>query len=409
MGLPSSPVRSTGGSHVPALDGIRGVAILLVLAAHSVANLPFAGVTLVPAALASFGWAGVDLFFVLSGWLITGILLDGGDGPGARRAFYFRRALRIWPLYVLLLTILSTLAWGWPALAPEDAAAFRENAPWYWTHTYNWFLVHVAGTDATFVDAYGTGPLWSLAIEEQFYLVWPVIVAAVVAWRGLRALAWVCAGLALASGVLRVGLLAAGVPLDALTVMPFTRLEGLAIGSGLAAAARVPAAGEVLRARTAWLAARPQWAILGALAVHAASLWARALGGRPMIEVVGVPLATAWFGAVLVAAVAHGPDTALARALSGRLLRGAGRISYGLYVWHTPAVYFVGRAVQARFPGGGEITAYVASYTVAVGVALLSWYAWERPWLSLRRLAPRPAVAPMRDAPVAAAPTGRSA
>ncbi|HZJ61945.1 MAG TPA: acyltransferase [Kofleriaceae bacterium] len=155
---------------VPALDGVRGLAILLVLA-HNLS--PFEStrrlIDLSAGLTFDFGWVGVQLFFVLSGYLISGILLDTRGAPGYYRAFFGRRVLRIFPLYygVLFLCLVLLPVLG---LAPDALLADRRHSVWLWTYLINW-AEPLGAAIAVFPH------FWSLAVEEQFYLVWPFVVS----------------------------------------------------------------------------------------------------------------------------------------------------------------------------------------------------------------------------------------
>jgi len=197
--------------HMPALDGLRGIAILLVLA-HGFDVIQTRGgpghdVDLV----LDVGWIGVQLFFVLSGFLITGILLDTRSSPHYFRKFWVRRALRIFPLYYGVLLV---------------AALFGHGSIYLWTYTNN-FATAFGHGDPTFPH------FWSLAVEEQFYLLWPLVVW-LVARRGVVALSVALSALAIASRIYarhRWGYEAA---------YEFTpcRMDALAIGAGTAALIR---------------------------------------------------------------------------------------------------------------------------------------------------------------------------
>jgi peptidoglycan/LPS O-acetylase OafA/YrhL len=151
---------------IPQLDAVRGLAVLLVLV-HNTDQYPSRLLHLI----SDNGWMGVDLFFVLSGFLITGILLDTKQSDGYFRNFYARRCLRIWPLYYSVLLFMFVVV---PFLRPSEAHAVFEarSSPWWAFPVFlQNFLVPV--------PAMATGPLgvtWSLAVEEQFYLVWPLVV-----------------------------------------------------------------------------------------------------------------------------------------------------------------------------------------------------------------------------------------
>lgn len=151
-------------SRLPELDGARGLAILMVMLYHFGGYRPASagGAWLARLQLPTcFGWTGVDLFFVLSGFLISGTLLDSRGSPSYFQNFYWRRALRILPLYYLAVAV------AFWVLRPSVVATEQI---WYWLHISNWrtaFQPHLYGRVTHF---------WSLAIEEQFYLVWPVVV-----------------------------------------------------------------------------------------------------------------------------------------------------------------------------------------------------------------------------------------
>jgi len=148
-------------------------------------------------AIADAGWIGVDLFFVISGFLITGILLEARGGRRYFRNFYARRVLRILPLYygyLALLLLLSGSAIG-KALG---AGYFADHQVWFWTHTTNWLLLRTPGPGGA--GAAGFGALWSLALEEQFYLVWPTVVAV----ASTEALRRICLGVIVGSLILRI-------------------------------------------------------------------------------------------------------------------------------------------------------------------------------------------------------------
>src|SRR5437762_3573688 len=153
-------------TRLPQLDAIRGVAILMVIFHNQTPKYP----SLHLQHIFANGWMGVDLFFVLSGFLITGILIDTKQSEGYFRNFYARRCLRIWPLYYALIVFMFVVV---PVLRPSEAhTVFEKSSPWW---GYPLFLQNFLIK----IPTNATGPLavtWSLAIEEQFYLVWPLIV-----------------------------------------------------------------------------------------------------------------------------------------------------------------------------------------------------------------------------------------
>ncbi|HVD60449.1 MAG TPA: acyltransferase, partial [Gemmatimonadaceae bacterium] len=204
--------RSLERGHILALDGLRGIAILLVVACHFVSNLHIAatGWARPFVIVAHAGWAGVDLFFVLSGFLITGILLDARGSGSYFKAFYARRVLRILPAYYGFLLVAFVIL---PALhlgAGDNYMLARQHQGWYWLHLTNVMMS---------LGAAGRGPypgtlFWSLAVEEQFYLLWPAIVALC----SVRSLRRVCIAGIFACAILRILGVLADVPALTLSV-----------------------------------------------------------------------------------------------------------------------------------------------------------------------------------------------
>src|SRR5215470_2833769 len=227
MGGNARSVRA--GGHLPGLDGVRGLAILLVLAVHFVGNAtPVTWGERLAVKLGNYGVLGVDLFFVLSGFLITGLLLDSKGDPHYFRNFYARRTLRIFPLYYFVLALLFVVI---PALAtiPPALEEARQHQAWLWTYTANFFLAAKSSWALTYVSHF-----WSLAIEEHFYLLWPLVVFSFRRETLERICLWVI-GAALA---LRIALSLAGVSELSISVLTPCRVDALCIGGLLAAIGR---------------------------------------------------------------------------------------------------------------------------------------------------------------------------
>src|SRR5919106_250426 len=161
------------GVPIPALDGLRGIAVILVMLHHFALYGTKPVSLFVDKALKAVllsGWIGVDLFFVLSGFLITGILIDSKGGTRYFRTFYARRFLRIFPLYYGFLLAFLVLV---PLLHPVGSAftALLTEQGWYWTYLINW-KIGLTG----WPEYYILGHFWTLAVEEQFSVFWPLVV-----------------------------------------------------------------------------------------------------------------------------------------------------------------------------------------------------------------------------------------
>ena len=358
---------------LPQLDGIRGIAILLVIFHNETVKYPF----LYLDRIFEHGWMGVDLFFVLSGFLITGILLNTRNSDGYFRNFYARRCLRIWPLYYCSLLLMFVII---PLVYPaEGAAIFERSSPWWSFPLYlQNFLVHVPENAKGLL-----GVTWSLAIEEQFYLVWPLVVrfCSIAALRRI-ALTVVCF-----SPVLRLLLASQDVNLYSNT---FSRLDGLMAGAALAIIVR---SGNFVPARfvgTAWMA----FAITTPLAFLAATQDVRWI----------VYSISAAASASLVYVSLYSDQRWLQRLLRNRFLVYTGTISYGLYLLHK-IPFNIGQILGLdRYPALAAAVLLAACYAIAA----LSWNFLERPFLQLKRFfEAKPARVAAADRELAVGSSGR--
>ena len=342
---------------IPQLDAVRGVAILLVILHNERSVFP----SLHLERLFANGWMGVDLFFVLSGFLITGILLDTPPSDRYVTNFYARRCLRIWPLYAALLVFMFVIV---PRLRPSDAhTVFDKSSPWW---AYPLFLQNVLIPSPT----NAAGPLavtWSLAIEEQFYLVWPWVVR-YASRAQIRRLALLVIGL---SPALRLALSAYGVNLY---TNVFCRLDGLMAGALLALVVRSEAWVPSRVGRLAWIA------LLIAVPVAFAT---EAVNARWIVFSFSA-LASAAFVYLALCA----PQAWLQRALTNRFLVYTGTISYGLYLLHKIPFDLATTVHLDRYP----LLALSILLAACYALAALSWRLLETPFLSFKRyFARRPA------------------
>jgi len=371
LGLSAAPEARTAplsGVHIGALDGIRGIAILLVLAYHFGRSAQGFGLDSPVLWPTSFGWVGVDLFFVLSGFLITGILYDSRREHLYFRNFYARRALRIFPLYygALLLVVLLGAAW------PEAGVWGTESPIWLALYMTN-LLVATEGPESAGI----LGHYWSLAIEEHFYLLWPLLVR----WGTRRQLMAAAATLMVAALALRTVLVLGGADPEAVYIMTPTRIDALAAGAFCSLAVRGPAG----PAGLVW----PAWAVLllcgGSVLLLIATQ--RTLGNHdPLMQTIGYTLLALTFAGAIVVGITGRMVKAV---LENGVLRWFGRYSYGLYVWHPiVAVILFYTPLTASFGVDGKASAalfVLFAFAVSVLVSLVSYHCWEQPFLRLKR------------------------
>jgi len=369
LAAPQAQAATHGSSHVRALDGIRGLAILLVLIYHlgnSVAvefGLPRAF------RVTGLGWVGVDLFFVLSGFLITGILYDSKGNSHYFKNFYMRRALRIFPLYFSALLFLLLLRTAWPSLGLYGTSSDA----WLWAYLTN-VVMAVNGAGAFgLMDHF-----WSLAIEEQFYLVWPFVVFSLDRAGAMRVAFAMC----LVAPLLRILLAFTTDNSIAIYVLSPTRMDALAMGALLALATRGQDAVDV---RT--LVRPAAWTALGVLMVLMAivALSDDVSAHSQAMQTVGLSLVALLGGTAIVLALAS-PARHL---FEHGVMRWFGKYSYGLYVWHPILWMIIFHSGWARSLRGSDPTqALVLSLVAAIGLLLLfvmcSWYLMESQFLKLK-------------------------
>jgi peptidoglycan/LPS O-acetylase OafA/YrhL len=341
---------------IPAFDGLRGIAILAVVLYHCQPRLQ--GIWL--DRFTAWGWCGVSLFFVLSGFLITGIILDSGASSRFYANFFARRFLRIWPVYWMLLFLhyffFPFLFSGYRWMLHDIAAA-----PWLFLLLFVQNLWPIALPGAI-------GPTWSLAIEQQFYLFWAPIARRIPPrWLLLAAAAMLAT-----SPLVR---LFCG---DRLTpTNTLTHLDGLAVGSLVAVALRV----------LDWPLGAWKVVARAALAVGAAGIALMLHRGSAWTDT----LLAIGFGGMLLAALlgqVGSRPTLYCRALTLRPLLFVGKISYGLYVTHILVFSILGGYVDKpldRFGIPGNLVIVAIRLAASIGFAALLWIRFEKPILNLKR------------------------
>lgn len=362
------------GGRMPILDGIRGMAILLVLGIHFGNGSPAAGrAGRLLAVAAGVGWVGVDLFFVLSGFLITGILVDTRLDKNYFTSFYARRVLRIMPLYYSFLVLWFfvmplTVGYGGPL-----NSAGQDQQLWYWAYIPNWLPL---GKEVPLLTHF-----WSLGVEEQYYLIWPLLV-----WLlPERRVGVLCLTMIVAAPFIRWWMLATGSSWFCAYALTPARMDSLAFG-GLVAVA--------LRDRRWFRVVLRGW--MPALAVAVAGILALANFRRGLphwarpVQLYGYSFLALGFAALIAAAVL-GQGKWYQRALSAGWLRSFGRYSYAIYVLHVPICYgsldLLARTSLApalATPAGRTCWA-VGGVALSYGSAIVSWHLLERHFIALKR------------------------
>ena len=349
--------------YMPQLDGVRALAVSLVMISHfalldSISALQMPGRFL--------GAVGVDLFFVLSGFLITGILLaasdrtkDGERSAGTElRHFYARRFLRIFPIYYL------TIA----ALALAGLPSVTHYLGWHLTYLANWYVA------ANPIDLFPANHFWSLAVEEQFYLVWPSLILFLPRRRLVPVVLLLCA-VAIAT---RFGLCLAGVHPFTIRFNTVTCLDYLALGALLAILRREGEQGALWLRRIASIGL---WVGTPGVVYFLAT----ARGLDDMRYWAFAPPFVALWSAWLIERSARGAADTLGRALATPPAVALGRVSYGVYVYHAPVLWWMNGALTQwgwNLPGTPRFLVMLAA-TLAVATA--SWWVIERPINGLKR------------------------
>ncbi len=372
------PPPTSGHDHIQTLDGMRGIAVLLVLAFHFSWEFPEVGLvaTHVKRVLWT-GWIGVDLFFVLSGFLITRGLVAPSSKPLLTRMkmFWMRRVLRIFPLYYAFIVVGSIIGLALGRWIPGPA---------YWLYMQNYVLAFDPD------ELRWTAHFWSLAIEEQFYFIWPVV-ALVTPKRRLVPLTLF---LILACIVLRAGLTLKGHFWDPLTMVKFvyratvTRADGLLLGALVATLQRESSH----TISHLWRRLRFPLFVLTGLGTLGLYVVAKGLNGydRRVVAVGYFMLALFFASGVSLCADGKISDR-VKSALSSKVLVSCGKVSYGMYIFHWPllivSIPWLKRTQEHMGEMGqlGLNTAFmVTAITLVWGAAQLSFKYFETPFLNLK-------------------------
>ncbi len=378
-------VQTTKGlSHIRALDGIRGIGVLLVLMFHFSWSFPEAGALHWVKAYLWSGWMGVDLFFVLSGYLITrGLVKDSPFSVGKRmRLFWARRAFRIFPLYYIVVIVgtIVCLAVGKYSEIP---------GPSYWLYFQNYTLAFDEDVMRW------TAHFWSLAIEEQFYFVWPLVVLL----AGKRMRLSVAFGLLVFCIALRSGFMVIGHKIHIFgwsdeqiskfvyRVTPM-HMDGLLVGAILA----MFDMDKTLKAGIFFRKIQVPLFFASMAVLVLLTVWTKGFGTYDRrVIVLGYPTMAVAFGCAVSLAAAGWFPQAVQNALSKGVLPACGKVSYGMYILHWMLVIFIAPWQEAQnaqlgtaAAAGLGVAVIVLGTLVVYALATLSYRFVESPFLHIK-------------------------
>jgi len=351
-------------TYYPALDGLRGLAILLIVFYHNFGFINYF----------FFGWLGVDLFFVLSGFLITDILLKTKNDQNYLRNFYARRVLRIFPLYYLTLLLFIIIL---PAFNNNlNLNYYQDNQLWFWSYLQNWLFIFHPPPPATEALSH----LWSLAVEEQFYLIWPLVI---LIFKKPKTLFYLLIVVLVGVILLRFFLWTYKIENIAyFNLYTFSRIDGLCIGSMLA----------LLRIINPRIINRYFSFIVLALALLNFIFFLFNRQNQfsfPYLAIAGYTTFAVIF-ALLVNEGVESENSFINKVFSISLLKFFGKISYGLYIFHWP-LYLVIRSFfeeswkrNIQFIDASVLISLMASL-LGIFIAWLSYRFFESPILSLKK------------------------
>ena len=372
--------------HIEELDGIRGIAILLVFAFHAFkrANYFTANPILhFITKLTSIGWVGVDIFFVLSGFLITSILMQKKGKKDYFKNFYARRILRIFPLYYLMLGV---IIFSMSALEPGAQPHVLERLPFYLLYQQNWPMA-AGDLPSTYLLV-----TWSLAIEEQFYLFWPFLIY----FLKKRALIMANFGIILLSMLVRIVIaLMSHDPAKAQIFTYYstiTRLDALALGALIAI---------VFKESFLWQERLKRFslpALLGTVTLVSIVVFmpnSSELYNNVPIRLAGYSVLAIMGGSSIIISLTHDELSLLRYFFRNKVLRFFGKYSYALYLIHPLILQiFLDILWHAKFRGWQAYVSYLfISFSSTILLSLLSWHLLEKRMLNLKKYFESPSLA----------------
>jgi peptidoglycan/LPS O-acetylase OafA/YrhL len=365
-------------ARIPELDGLRGVAILSVVVFHYVSqegSTPAGSVAHILQRIVIMGWSGVDLFFVLSGFLIGGILMNARESTSYYRTFYARRFFRIVPIYYFWITAYVVLVIVGAARIQALSNSGRALPLNFEVYAHYLFLQNIFGVDFPGIAGAWFGHLWSLAVEEQFYLLAPLLIR-FVAPKKFRPVLVV---LILSVPLLRTLLLVFGTSPSLATILMPCRADSLGIGMLLASFWSADNFIPRMRANSGKL-----YGGLAALSLLVVFLWVWApFSSSFAMQTMGFTVLAAFY-ALLLLLVLTEPQGPVAAVMRARWLRELGKVSYAVYIFHIVVnvachALLLHKSPRISTPSGAAVTLLAAGITFVV--ARISWQLVEQPLL----------------------------
>lgn len=355
-------------TYYPVLDFLRGLAIASVVIYHYFDSVSFF----------KFGWMGVDLFFVLSGFLITDLLLKSRDNKFYFRNFYIRRILRIFPLYYLVLIGFFMLS---PHLFSQKGpnttfSYYNENKAWYWSYFQNWLMVHKGPAPVPFLSHF-----WSLAVEEQFYIFWPIMIFLIKGLDNLKKAIYILFALAFVIRIITWSLHPQEV--EVFYCNTFTRMDSLLVGCFLAV--HLKQGKEISLNLIKIIILSFTTLIIASLAI-----FGNLKQDNLLFPTIGYSISAVFFGVALYLLIKY--ETYILPWLKHlKPLSFFGKISYGMYVYHLPIYlifsYLFSKVLNdsaSSIPGHTFFISF-GSLLLTIIASTLSFYFLEKPILNLKK------------------------